>query len=64
MKELVTTEQAAQVIGLLAIALPVAGLLIGAIVGAARKRLASNALLGLICGLVRAGAVGDVADLQ
>ena len=52
MKELVTTEQAARVIVLFAIALPIAGLIIGAVAGAARKRLASSALLGLICGLV------------
>jgi len=51
MKELITTEQAARVIAILAIALPMAGLLIGVIAGAVRRRTARDALLGLLCGL-------------
>lgn len=51
MEELVTTEQAERVIRLLAIALPVAGLALGLIAGAVRKRAGSDALLGLLCGL-------------
>jgi hypothetical protein len=51
MTELVTTEQAERVIAIIAIALPIAGLTLGAIVGAVRRELARNALLGLVCGL-------------
>jgi len=51
MKELVTTEHAARVIAILAIALPIAGLVTGAIAGAVRRRAAREALLGLACGL-------------
>ncbi len=52
MKELVTTEQAEQVLRLLAMVLPIAGLVIGAIAGAARRRLPGHALTGLLIGLV------------
>ena len=51
MEELVTTEQAEQVIVMLAMALPVGGLVVGVISGAVRKRLGRGALLGLACGL-------------
>ena len=51
MEELITVEQAERAVAILAMALPAAGLLIGAIVGAARRSLGSGLLLGLICGL-------------
>lgn len=51
MKELVTVEQAERVIAILALALPVAGALLGVIVGAIRRRIASSAVVGLTCGL-------------
>jgi hypothetical protein len=51
MEELVTTEQAERVIVVLAMALPVGGLVVGVISGAVRKRLGRGALLGLACGL-------------
>jgi len=50
MKELITTEQAARAILMLAIALPIAGLLIGGIAGAVRRQTARGAALGLVCG--------------
>ena len=52
MKELVTTEQAERVLRLLAIILPIAGLLIGVAAGAARRKLAGHALAGLLIGLI------------
>ncbi len=52
MKELVTTEQAEHLLRLLAVALPLAGLLIGALVGALRRRLSGHALVGLLLGLI------------
>jgi hypothetical protein len=51
LQEIVTVAQAERVINMLAMALPVAGLLLGAVVGAIRKRLVSALLLGLFCGL-------------
>ncbi len=51
MQELVTVEQAERVIVLLALALPIIGLVIGVVVGAVRRRIGRDALLGLICGL-------------
>lgn len=51
MKELITTAQANRAIAIIAIALPIAGLVIGAIAGAVRRRVPRGALLGLICGL-------------
>jgi len=51
MKELITTEQAARAITILALALPIAGLVIGGIAGAVRRRVARGAALGLVCGL-------------
>jgi len=51
MDELVTTEQAERVIAMLTWALPLAGLVLGAIVGAARGRLGRGVALGLLCGL-------------
>jgi len=49
--ELVTVEQAEHVVGVAAAALPVAGVAVGALVGALRRRLASHAAVGLLCGL-------------
>lgn len=51
MRELVTVEQAEGVIRLAALALPVAGLLLGAAIGAARGRTGRGLALGLLCGL-------------
>jgi len=51
MKELITIEQAGSVIAIIAITLPAAGLIVGAIAGAVRRRVGSSALLGLACGL-------------
>jgi hypothetical protein len=51
MKELITTEQAARAIIILALALPIAGLVIGGIAGVVRRRSARGAALGLVCGL-------------
>ena len=50
MQELVTVEQAERVIGILAIALPAAGLLVGLVVGAARRRVRLGLGIGLLCG--------------
>jgi len=58
MKELVTVEQAERVLRLLAVALPLAGLVIGALVGALRRRLAGSAVVGLLIGLVGPAALG------
>jgi hypothetical protein len=57
MKELVTVAQAEQVILLVAIALPPAGLVLGAAVGAVRKRVALGALAGLLCGMAGPAAL-------
>ena len=51
MQELVTVEQAERVIQALTYALPAAGIVLGALVGALRKHVGRGALLGLICGL-------------
>jgi len=50
MQELVTVEQAEQVIRAAALALPAAGLVIGAGAGAVRKQVLRGAALGLLCG--------------
>ncbi len=50
-EELVTDEQAGRVIVILAVALPIAGVLIGLVVGAVQKRIGRGALSGLLCGL-------------
>ena len=50
MRELVTVEQAEQVIRLIAVVLPAAGLIVGAALGAARRRLGRGVGLGLVCG--------------
>ncbi len=52
MEEIVTTEQAEHVIALLAVALPIAGLIVGALLGIVRRRLGRLLLVGLVCGLV------------
>jgi hypothetical protein len=51
MKELVTIEQADRVIALLAVALPVSGLVVGVVVGAARRQLGRGLLAGVMVGL-------------
>ena len=51
MRELVTVEQAERAIAIAALALPLLGLVVGAVVGAARRRLGLGAALGLLCGL-------------
>ena len=51
MQELVTVEQAERAVAILAVALPAAGLLVGAILGAARRSLGRGLVVGLICGL-------------
>jgi hypothetical protein len=52
MQEIVTVEQAARVIRLAAIALPLFGLLLGGIVGAARRQVARGLTVGILCGMV------------
>jgi len=51
MDELVTIEQAERAVAILAVALPAAGLLIGAVAGAVRRSLGRGLLSGLVCGL-------------
>jgi hypothetical protein len=51
MQELVTVEQAERVIAVLTYALPAAGVVIGAIAGALRRRVGRGLLIGLMCGL-------------
>jgi len=50
MQELVTVEQAEQAIRAAAVALPAAGLVIGAAAGALRRQVARGVGLGLLCG--------------
>lgn len=50
MQELVTVEQAEQVIRAAAVALPAAGLVVGAAAGALRRQVARGVALGLLCG--------------
>ena len=52
MRELVTVEQAERAIGLLAVALPPAGLALGGILGAVRRRPGRGLAIGLLCGAV------------
>ena len=52
MQELVTVEQAVRVIRVAAVGLPLAGLAIGALVGALHRRVARGLGGGLLCGLV------------
>jgi hypothetical protein len=58
MQEIVTTEQAERVLRLLAIVLPVVGLIAGVVVGAIRKRVTDGALTGLLIGLIGPAAWG------
>jgi hypothetical protein len=51
MQEMVTVEQAERVIGALTYALPVAGIVLGSLIGALRKRMGRGAAVGLACGL-------------
>ena len=51
MQELVTVEQAERVITLLTFALPAAGVVLGALVGALRRRVGRGVVVGLVCGL-------------
>ena len=51
MKELITVEQAERALALIAVALPALGLLVGAVAGAIRRRLAADLAVGLLCGL-------------
>ncbi len=51
MQELVTVEQANNAIKLLALALPVIGLVVGLVVGAIRKQIGRGLLGGLLIGL-------------
>jgi len=50
MQELVTVEQAERVIRAAAVALPAAGLVIGAAAGALRRQAVRGVVLGLLCG--------------
>lgn len=50
MQELITVEQAERVIGILVIALPVAGLVVGLVVGAAVRRVKLGLGIGLLSG--------------
>lgn len=52
MDEIVTVEQANRAVAILALALPAAGLIAGAVIGASRRALARGALLGVLFGLV------------
>jgi hypothetical protein len=51
MQELVTTEQADKAIAIVAIALPAAGLIVGAVAGAIQRAITRGLLVGLLCGL-------------
>jgi len=51
MKELITVAQAEAVLKVIAIAAPIAGLVIGTLVGWARRRMLSGMVLGLTVGL-------------
>ncbi|MFB3881176.1 MAG: hypothetical protein ACE149_07925 [Armatimonadota bacterium] len=51
MQELVTVEQAERAITALTYALPAAGVVLGALIGALRKRIGRGLLTGLVCGL-------------
>jgi hypothetical protein len=51
MSEMVTVAQAERAIAMLAVVLPPLGLLVGAVVGAVRRRLAGDAVAGLLGGL-------------
>ncbi len=51
MRELVTVEQANNAIKMIALALPVLGLLVGATVGATRRQLGRGLLGGVLVGL-------------
>jgi hypothetical protein len=51
MQELVTVQQAAQVIRAGALALPLAGLVIGGLAGVLRRRVARGLGLGVLCGM-------------
>ncbi len=55
MEELVTVEQANRVIVTLSIALPLAGVVIGTLIGAARRRVGLGFLVGFVCGLAGPG---------
>jgi hypothetical protein len=52
LQEIVTVAQAERIINLLALALPVAGLLLGVVIGSLRKRPIVGLLVGLLSGLV------------
>jgi len=58
MRELVTTEQAERMLRLLAAGLPIAGLVIGTLFGAIRRRVARSVLAGLLLGLLGPVAFG------
>jgi len=57
MRELVTVEQAEQAIRFCAVALPAAGLAVGALVGAVRRRALAGLATGLLCGLAGPAAL-------
>jgi len=52
MKELVTVEQAERVIAVVAVALPAAGIVIGALAGLVRRRVGAGVVIGLLIGLI------------
>lgn len=58
MKELVTTEQAERVLRLLAMVMPVAGVALGLVVGAVRRRMGAGLVVGLLLGLIGPAAWG------
>jgi hypothetical protein len=58
MKELVTVEQAERVLRLLAATMPVAGVMVGLVVGVIRRRVAGGAIVGLLIGLAGPTALG------
>mgnify|MGYP005853574131 CR=1 FL=1 len=58
MKELISQQQMDSALRILAIAAPLTGLFIGAVIGIARKQIAVGATLGFIVGLIVTGVFG------
>lgn len=58
MKEIITQEQVDNILRLIAIAAPIAGLIIGAVVGLARKRVAAGLAIGIVTGLTGTAMFG------
>lgn len=58
MKEMITVEQAERVLRIIAVASPMAGTLIGLVIGALRKRISAFAGRGLLLGLLGTAVFG------